>query len=215
MNKNEIRNIFSANLKRLLKDKKRNRKGLANDLNIAYSRVCDWSRARTLPPDKEMKSIALYFNIKTDDLIKDIGLPNHISRNPIEFNEKTQRIRVYDLDSGQVIGHQDICYGFLNNQEATHISFIMNDDSMLPKYNIGDLVILEIIWNPSDLEDGDYLITDKKGWGDFSHLYKRKDGYLKAPLNINNSKDSYVYDIHEEDIKKYTIYKAIAVIKKI
>ena len=60
--------------------------------------MCDWSRARTLPTDKEMKSIALYFNIKIDDLIKDIGLPNHMSHNPIEFNDKMQRIRVYDLN---------------------------------------------------------------------------------------------------------------------
>ena len=56
MNKNEIRNIFSANLKQLLKDQNKNRKDLANDLNIAYSRVCDWSRARTLPTDDEMIS---------------------------------------------------------------------------------------------------------------------------------------------------------------
>ena len=215
MNKYEIRNIFSANLKQLLKDQNKNRKELAKDLNIAYSRVCDWSRARTLPTDEEMNSIANYFGVEINNLIKDVGLPNIMNNNPIEFNDKKQNIRVYDLESGQVVGHQDVCNNFLYNPDATHISFIMSNDSMIPKYNIGDLIILEIIWNPKELDDGDYLLTDKNGWGDFSHLYKKKDGYLKAPLNINNSKDSYVYDIYEKNLKDYTIYKAIAVIKKI
>ena len=49
MNKIEARRILANNLVALLKFKEKSRKELADEFNLAYIKVCDWTRARTYP----------------------------------------------------------------------------------------------------------------------------------------------------------------------
>lgn len=215
MKKNELRTIFSANLKKLLKDKNINRKELSKQLYISYSRICDWSRARTLPTSEELVSIAEYFNVRVEDLTKDISIISNTNNEEYSFNDIKQTVRIYNLSSGNVIGHDEVCCEYFKDIDAVHISFVINDDLMYPNYSINDVVLVENIWKPNDLEDGDYLITKDNSFASFIHVYNKKDYYLISPLNINNSKGLIPYEIKKDEIKNYKIYKAIAVTKKI
>ena len=70
--------------------------------------------------------------------------------------------------------------------------FYDNYDSYLEEYvvpNVGDTILAEFLNNKVIKEDGDYLVKLKEfdSWL-FIHIYVKKDGYLVAPLNNNNSK---------------------------
>ena len=215
MKKTELRTIFSANLKRLLKTKKINRRELSENLNIAYSRICDWSRARTLPTENEMLIIANFFDVSTDELTKDINIQVTNSNSCLAFNDDKQKIRIYDLESGNIIGHDEVCYEYFDNNDALHISFLVSDDLLYPKYSINDLVLVEHIWKPTNLDEGDYLITKDKQKSLFIHIFNKKESYIIAPLNNNNSKGVLPFEISKDEIHNYNVYKAVAVTKKI
>ena len=215
MNKNEIRNIFSINLKILLDKSHLKRKKLADDLEIAYSRVCDWSRARTLPTPDEMIKIATYFDVPVSELTKEITI-NYKNSSDVKYNDEKKRVRVYDLNSGVMIAHEDVSLEFCQKEDLIHIMILVPDDSMLPKYNINDLVLLKNI-ELKDIDEGDYFLNSKDNQNDlFIHLYCMDDKFLISPLSINNTKNIRPFEISKEDIiNKYDIYKAIAVTKKI
>ena len=51
MNKVEMRKVLANNLVALLDYKKISRRNIADDLKLSYTKVCDWTRARTYPSD--------------------------------------------------------------------------------------------------------------------------------------------------------------------
>jgi transcriptional regulator with XRE-family HTH domain len=216
MNKNEIRNIFSINLKILLERHHIKRKKLANDLNITYSRVCDWSRARTLPTEAEMIKIAAYFDVSVAELKKEFDIKYVGGPNRIEYNDEKKRVRVYDLNRGTVVAYEEISLEFAENEEYVHIMILVPDNLMYPKYNINDLVLLKNVF-AKDIDEGDYLINSKDSEEIlFIHIYCLDDKLLISPLNINNSKNLRPFELTKDEInKKYEIFKAIAVTKKI
>ena len=89
---------------------------------------------------------------------------------------------------------------------------------MTPKYSIGDTVLVEFLNNKNIKEDGDYLVKLKEfdTWL-FIHIYVKNDGYLVAPLNINNSKSILpIYYTKKEFIESaIEPHKAIRVSKNI
>ena len=216
MNKNEIRNIFSINLKILLERNHIKRKKLSEDLEIAYSRVCDWSRARTLPTQDEMLKIASYFDVSINDLTKEINISYKEGIDSSKYNDDKKRIRVYDLNSGAVVGHEQTSIEFCQNEDFIHIMILVPDDSMSPKYDINDLVLFKNI-EVKNIDDGDYLLNSKNNEKDlFIHIYKLDNKFLISPLNINNTKHIRPFELTNDELNKnYEIFKAIAVTKKI
>ena len=58
MNKVEMRKVLANNLVALLDYKKISRKNVADDLKLSYTKVCDWTRARTYPSEIELRPVA-------------------------------------------------------------------------------------------------------------------------------------------------------------
>lgn len=191
MNKIEMRKVLANNLVALLNYKKKSRKNISDDLNISYTKVCDWTRARTYPGESELGKLANYFETTVEQLTDGDSLINDNGFDPEQTIQK-KKISVIDISTEEWVLHP-IDYEWVSARylkpEVGYLIFNVADDLMSPKYNVGDTILAEFLNNKVIKEDGDYLVKLKEydSWL-FIHIYVKKDGYLVAPLNNNNSK---------------------------
>ena len=71
MNNLGNKEVMSNNIRYYLKEKRKTRKQLCQDLNIAYSTFTDWCCARKYPRIDKIELMANYFGIEKSDLIED------------------------------------------------------------------------------------------------------------------------------------------------
>lgn len=191
MNKIEARRILANNLVALLDFKKKSRKNLAEELNFSYTKVCDWSRARTYPKADELGKLAFYFDTTVEQLTSGNSV---ISKENFETEEATKKFKVAVINIGteewinSAVDYEWVSTKYLKPNKG-YLLFDVCDDLLAPNYSIGDTILVELLENKNIKEDGDYLLKLKEfdSWL-FIHIYVKKDGYLVAPLNINNSK---------------------------
>ena len=220
MDKKDLRNIFAKNLNILLGAKGMTRKQLADALDISYSRVCDWSRARTYPTEDEIVTLSGFFYMEVDDITQEIGINNtaNIKNDFFNNDDKKEELRIYDSEHFAICSSEIVSSRYYNDPKGIHFMFYVSDDLMKPKYSYNDLVLVEAINDIKKIEDGDYFIISnnkQKSW--FMHIYKRDDDeFIFAPINIANSKNILPRTLTKEQIKQeYKLYKAIAITKKI
>lgn len=144
MNKVEMRKVLANNLVALLDYKKISRKNIDDDLKPSYTKVCDWTRARTYQSGIELGKLAN--NLETtvekltdgDSLINDIGFDH-------EQSSKKAKISVIDIGSEEWIIHQ-VDYEWVSTKyltpETGYSMFDIVDDLMAPKYDIDDTVLI-------------------------------------------------------------------------
>lgn len=220
MNKVEKRKLLANNLVALLSYKKKSRKNVSEDLKISYSKVCDWTRARTYPDEIELGKLANYLDTTIEQLTNGNSIVNN-DKFETEQATKKAKVSVIDISSDDWIIHP-VDYEWISVKYLTpehgYLMFNVVDDLMSPKYDIGDTVLVEFLNNKNIKEDGDYLVKLKEfdSWL-FIHIYVKNDGYLVAPLNNNNSKSILPkYYTKKEFIESATQpHKAIRVSKNI
>ena len=64
----EMKNIFSENLRELLKANHKKQSDIVNDLHIPASTVSDWVTGKKYPRVDKMQALADYFGVKKSDL---------------------------------------------------------------------------------------------------------------------------------------------------
>lgn len=64
----EMKNIFSENLREFLKVNKKKQTDIVNDLHITASTVSDWVTGKKYPRVDKMQALADYFGVKKSDL---------------------------------------------------------------------------------------------------------------------------------------------------
>lgn len=220
MNKIENRKILANNLVALLELKKKTRRNIADDLNISYTKVCDWTRARTYPNNNEIGKLANYFETTVEQITSGNSVINDKTFDTEQATKK-KKVSVIDIGGEEWINHP-IDYEWVSIKHLTpdkgYLIFDVCDDLMAPKYDIGDTVMVELVNNKAIKEDGDYLVNLKEysSWL-FIHICIKKDGYIVAPLNNNNSKSILPkFYTKEEFIQNASEpHKAVRVSKKI
>ena len=164
MNKVEMRKVLANNLVALLDYKKISRKNIADDLKLSYTKVCDWTRARTYPSEIELGKLANYLETTVEQLTDGDSLINDNGFEP-EQSSKKAKISVIDIGSEDWIIHP-VDYEWVSTKylapETGYLMFDVVDDLMTPKYDIGDTVLVEFLNNKSIKEDGDYLVKLKE-----------------------------------------------------
>ena len=220
MNKVEMRKILANNLVSLLNYKKISRKNIADDLKLSYTKVCDWTRARTYPNEIELGKLANYLDTTVEQLTNGNSL---INDNGFETEEATKKAKIPVIDMLSDLPFlPSIDYEWISTKYLTpgtgYLILNVVDDLMLPKYDIGDTVLVEFLNNKTIKEDGDYLVRLKEfdSWL-FIHIYVKQDGYLVAPLNNNNSKSILPKFYTKKEFAENAIqpHKAIRVSKSI
>ena len=212
MQKKELRNVFAFNFKRILKEKNLSRKDVAEAINIPYTKVCDWSRARTYPNQIALMQIARYLKVSIESLTSEMLLNDEKASTG---EVQTVPINIYDVDSSEVIGQELIPIKDFDSS-TNQICFYITDDAMSPKYEIGDLILSSSIEDLSNLKEGDYLIKNMMN-AYVVRIYPKDDAYLVTPLNPNNSKNltSRYWDIDDFSVKYNQVFKITRVTKYI
>lgn len=92
MNKVDMRKVLANNLVALLDYKKISRKNIADDLKLSYTKVCDWTRARTYPSEIELGKLANYLETTVEQLTDGDSLINDNGFEPEQSSKKSQDI---------------------------------------------------------------------------------------------------------------------------
>ena len=71
MSNNKSKEIFSANLEKLMRSRDIDRNKLCSDLGLKYTTVRDWLKGITYPRIRKIKLLADYFRVNKSDLIED------------------------------------------------------------------------------------------------------------------------------------------------
>ncbi len=71
MNNNKSKEIFSANLEKLMRSRDVDRNKLCSDLGLKYTTVRDWLKGITYPRIGKIELLADYFGVNKSDLIED------------------------------------------------------------------------------------------------------------------------------------------------
>lgn len=67
----ENKDVFSKNLKKYIARSGKDRREIADDLELSYSTLTDWINGKKYPRINNIERLAMYFNISKFDLIED------------------------------------------------------------------------------------------------------------------------------------------------
>lgn len=67
----DIKSIFSGNLKRLMDENLKSRRDLSDALGISYYTITDWVNGKKYPRMDKVEKLADYFGVQKSDLIED------------------------------------------------------------------------------------------------------------------------------------------------
>ena len=65
----EIKKMFSTNLKQIMLDHSKTQSDLVKDLNLRQATVSDWLNGKKYPRMDKVELLAKYFNVSINDLI--------------------------------------------------------------------------------------------------------------------------------------------------
>lgn len=83
------KNIFAANLKKLMALNNKSRRDVCNDLDLSYWTFCDWVNGKKYPRMDKVELLANYFSVLKSDLIeekeKSTAADDGLSRDMLEL----------------------------------------------------------------------------------------------------------------------------------
>ena len=85
MTKEEQRKILGNNLVALLELKGKSRKDVSDALNTSYTKVCDWTKARTYPNQHDLGRLAFYFDTTIEQLTSANAVIKENGFDPLAF----------------------------------------------------------------------------------------------------------------------------------
>lgn len=68
---NDLKNVFSSNLKKLMANHGESVADLASSIGIAYSTVSDWKNCKKMPRSGALQKLADHYHINASDLLED------------------------------------------------------------------------------------------------------------------------------------------------
>lgn len=181
---NPIRSSFVRKVDLFLISAQLSRKELMKMANISREKFQHWEIGRVLPSENEVKEIAVLLGVSPLDLIDPL---DQLNRNPANV-QKTIPIPIFgkipagppEEISGEPIGHY-----YMPEFEAKGrrlFGLIVKGDSMTPRINPGDLVIVEADRAPVN---GKVYVTKLGPFDEFTlkRFYRADDTIILKPDN--------------------------------
>lgn len=137
MTKEEQRKILGNNLVALLELKEKSRKDVSDALNTSYTKVCDWTKARTYPNQHDLGRLAFYFDTTIEQLTSANAV---IKENGFDPEKSTSKKKVSVIDIGTdewVISPVDYEWVSIKHLKPNtgYLMFDVVDDMLSPIYN--------------------------------------------------------------------------------
>lgn len=203
MESDELKKIFSTNLKHWMQVRGKTQNDIINDLGYASSNISGWCNGKAYPRMDAIQKIADYLNIYKTDLIEEPKLNNH-NRIPV-FAKIPAGIPIELID--EVIDYEELDNKMFKG-EKEYFGVKISGDSMNPKYLDGDILIVQKM---NDCESGqDCIVMVNGDDGTFKRVVKTSNGIALQPLNPNYEIKFY----SNEEVEKLPI-RILGIVKEI
>lgn len=204
-----IENNFSSNLKRLRKEKGMTQEELAKQLDKDYSTIGKWENGTRSPIMLDVLKIAELFELDLNELVQ---------TNIIYDEPKTNKIAIYGsikaglpLESqNDIVEYMDVPKKWLKGNKQL-FGLKISGDSMMPKYQNGEIVIFERTDDIETYKNKDCAVMINGTESTFKKVQLNDNGIVLQPYNAS-------YDIQfysNEDIKKLPVSILGKAIKKV
>ena len=195
--------LFSSNLLRLLHKNNLTQKEVADTIGVSPQTFNTWCKGVALPRMDKVDALAKYFNVSRSDLISE---PTPKVDKNIEFipNMTTTKIKVYgSVPAGvpvtaieDIQGTVDIPSHWLSSG-YDYMGIVVKGDSMFPKYQEGDIVVIRV---QPDCENGqDCVVYINGDEATLKKVIKNSDCIILQPMNPEYA--PIVVDYNSEDFK--------------
>lgn len=179
-----IRGVFSSNLKRLLKEKNITQLELADYIGVSDASVNNWANGKKMPRMDKVDKICKYLKIKRSDLIEDKSdLSNIPGVIPLE---KIRKIPILGtISCGEPIFADENYEGYFIADSSIKASFALRAKgaSMIEaNINDGNLVLLRKDFEFINGNIYAVLIDDE---ATLKRVYKTGNTYTLNPANVN------------------------------
>ena len=178
--------IFSRNLKHFMETKGKNQIDIANGIGVSPSIVSYWIRGEKIPRIDKIKKLAEFFGCEPYQLLDD--QTTREERKPSiqlpvgAFIPEFHRVPIIgEIACGKPIFAEESYEGYVNAADVRcDFALTCHGDSMTPKLNDGDIVLIR---QQNDVDDGDIaavLIDDE---ATLKHVYHMEHGLTLVAEN--------------------------------
>lgn len=181
--------MFSERLRKLRRERNLTQTELANSLNVSNGTIAMWETEKRQPDLDMVSKIASFFNVSVDYLMgREQKVDNNVAG--VQLERQTVRIPVYGtipagvpidmIEDSYIEDYEDISADLLRGGN-TYFALRVRGDSMLPKFESGDILILK---QTEDCESGAYCaVSINHTECTFKKVIKKMNGITLMPLN--------------------------------
>lgn len=98
----DIKRIFSSNLKEYMKINSENATKLSNSLNFSYSTVSDWINGNKMPRSKSLQILAEHYKLSTTDLLKQKNVRSNNEYHPSNNTKIIEKLITTQITDDQL-----------------------------------------------------------------------------------------------------------------
>ena len=176
-------------LKELRQDRNITQGKLAEKLGLSRSTIAMYETGGSEPDLETLKDIASFFNVSVDYLMgREQKIDNNVAG--VQMERQTVKIPVYGtipagvpiemIEDSYIEAYEDINADLLRGGN-TYFALRVKGDSMLPKFENGDILILK---QTEDCESGAYCaVSINHTECTFKKVIKKMNGITLMPLN--------------------------------
>ena len=181
--------MFSERLRKLRRERNLTQTELANSLNVSNGTIAMWETEKRQPDLDMVSKIASFFNVSVDYLMgREQKIDNNVAG--VQLERQTVKIPVYGtipagvpiemIEDSYIEDYEDICADLLRGGNK-YFALRVKGDSMLPKFESGDILILK---QTEDCESGAYCaVSINHTECTFKKVIKKMNGLTLMPLN--------------------------------
>lgn len=147
--------IISKNLKRIMYDHQKTQADISHDLSISKATVSSWVNGSRIPRMDKIDLLCHYFNVTRYDIMEDHSDASSLPPGAIPLGRYRIPI-VAVVAAGVPIYSEDNIVGYVDYDRDPHgevFALRVKGDSMVPKIENGDLVIVDksVSWEDNDI----------------------------------------------------------------
>lgn len=181
--------MFSERLRKLRRERNLTQTELANSLNVSNGTIAMWETEKRQPDLDMVSRIASFFNVSVDYLMgREQKVDNNVAG--VQLARQTIKIPVYGtipagvpiemIEDSFIEDYEDISADLLRGGNK-YFALKVKGDSMLPKFEDGDVLILK---QTEDCENGAFCaVSINHTECTFKKVIKKMSGLTLMPLN--------------------------------
>ena len=194
-NERDQREIFKNNLNRFVSISPLNQREIADALDVSPQTLNTWCQGKAIPRMAKIQKLADYFGINKTDLLEERTVTVspatvHGVKIPV-LGSVPAGIAIEAIED--IVDEEEIPLDWLNGEQE-YFALRVTGDSMFPKYQEGDTIIIR---KQDDCESGQDCVVYVNGYdATLKKVIKNMDHIILQPLNP--AYEPKIFDYNDE-----------------